>query len=249
MRHAVLITPFIATALIGCRPAQPILTVYPTREACEQATGRTCQFQQCDYVPSGKTVEEVCGKGLRKGWVPTAPPAAPAGWGSYTSYGLGPSFRLGYPKDWTVVEGPDVQNVNHYVGTPVVQVKTPVGYQAGTNLVGVSVTVSQTSEPTAVVACAIRVESLRLPFPSEIPPTGAFKRSPWAVVQYDGAAAGSRYNQTIYRRRSGDACVELLATIQSGEISNYPTTVREFDREPISALLERIVAGFEFLNE
>lgn len=45
-------------------------TVYRTQEECEQATGKTCDFQNCDYVPEGKTFEEVCGKDFKKGWSP-----------------------------------------------------------------------------------------------------------------------------------------------------------------------------------
>lgn len=68
--------------------------------------------------------------------------------------------------------------------------------------------------------------------------------------EYDGAAAGSRYEQTIiYRRQFANACVELLATTQSGEIANYPGgTVQEFVREEINDVRERIVTSFTFLE-
>ena len=49
-------------------------TVFASQEECEQTTGKSCSFQMCDYVPPGKTFEEVCGKNFKKGWV--ANPAA-----------------------------------------------------------------------------------------------------------------------------------------------------------------------------
>ncbi|MBI2343440.1 MAG: hypothetical protein HYV02_03765 [Deltaproteobacteria bacterium] len=44
--------------------------VFFSQEECEQKTGKTCSLQMCDYVPPGKTFEEVCGKDFKKGWVP-----------------------------------------------------------------------------------------------------------------------------------------------------------------------------------
>ncbi|MBI1301183.1 MAG: hypothetical protein GC137_05925 [Alphaproteobacteria bacterium] len=44
-------------------------TIYATREECEQETGSLCSYAMCDYIPKGKTQEEICGDGLKKGWV------------------------------------------------------------------------------------------------------------------------------------------------------------------------------------
>ena len=49
---------------------QPQQGVFVSQEECEQKTGKTCSLQMCDYVPPGKTFEEVCGKDFKKGWVP-----------------------------------------------------------------------------------------------------------------------------------------------------------------------------------
>jgi len=52
----------------------PVVVTYKSQEECEAATGKKCDFMMCDYVPPGKTFEEVCG-GVAKGWQPM--PAAP----------------------------------------------------------------------------------------------------------------------------------------------------------------------------
>lgn len=44
--------------------------IHLTQEACEQATGLDCDLVMCDYIPEGKTFEEVCGKNFQKHWVP-----------------------------------------------------------------------------------------------------------------------------------------------------------------------------------
>ncbi|MEK7147235.1 MAG: hypothetical protein AAB772_03215 [Patescibacteria group bacterium] len=43
---------------------------FPTQQECEQTTKKQCGFKTCDFIPKGKTYEEVCGKDFRKGWVP-----------------------------------------------------------------------------------------------------------------------------------------------------------------------------------
>jgi len=65
------ITLFILT-LAGCRyEVSADLSerkVYTSQKECERQTGKICDFQMCDYVPEGKTIEEVCGKNFQKGW-------------------------------------------------------------------------------------------------------------------------------------------------------------------------------------
>jgi hypothetical protein len=39
-----------------------------TEEMCYQSGCEQCGYAMCDYVPEGKTFEEVCGKNFQKGW-------------------------------------------------------------------------------------------------------------------------------------------------------------------------------------
>ena len=41
---------------------------YPTENLCLETGCNQCGFTMCDYVPEGKTFDEVCGKGFAKGW-------------------------------------------------------------------------------------------------------------------------------------------------------------------------------------
>ncbi|MFH1656355.1 MAG: hypothetical protein ABH956_01110 [Candidatus Nealsonbacteria bacterium] len=40
---------------------------FSTKEECEEKMDCECSFFMCDYVPEGKTFEEVCGE-VGKGW-------------------------------------------------------------------------------------------------------------------------------------------------------------------------------------
>jgi RNA polymerase subunit RPABC4/transcription elongation factor Spt4 len=46
-------------------------TVFSTQEDCQKNTGALCNYEECDYIPDGQTLSEVCGKNFTKGWRPT----------------------------------------------------------------------------------------------------------------------------------------------------------------------------------
>lgn len=43
---------------------------FVSQQECEDDTGKICAPSMCDYIPPGKTVEEVCGNKPGKGWYP-----------------------------------------------------------------------------------------------------------------------------------------------------------------------------------
>jgi hypothetical protein len=47
---------------------------YKTQEECQEQNEVICNFEACDYIPAGKTIEEVCGPNLTKGWKPSLVP-------------------------------------------------------------------------------------------------------------------------------------------------------------------------------
>lgn len=44
--------------------------LYLTQGECEEASAQTCDLVSCDFIPIGKTFEEVCGKNFIKHWEP-----------------------------------------------------------------------------------------------------------------------------------------------------------------------------------
>jgi len=76
---------------------------FATQGECEAETGKKCDFIMCDYVPPGKTFEEVCGKDFKKGWQATSEPAQvdTSTWQTYRNDEYG--FEVKYPFDTFVV--------------------------------------------------------------------------------------------------------------------------------------------------
>ena len=64
----------LAVGVVGCfiftKKEIPTLPsdqiVFFTEEECQQETGGDCRFQNCDYIPAGKTLDEVCGQNFKK---------------------------------------------------------------------------------------------------------------------------------------------------------------------------------------
>ncbi|MEW6528466.1 MAG: hypothetical protein AB1391_01110 [Candidatus Micrarchaeota archaeon] len=44
---------------------------FSSEDECEKQTKKDCSYVTCDYVPAGKTYEEVCGREFKPGWVIT----------------------------------------------------------------------------------------------------------------------------------------------------------------------------------
>lgn len=47
---------------------------YISQAECQKATQAVCNYETCDYVPTGTTLEEVCGTNFEKGWKPSSVP-------------------------------------------------------------------------------------------------------------------------------------------------------------------------------
>ncbi len=64
------------------------------------------------------------------------------------------------------------------------------------------------------------------------------------------AAAGNLYESRIYRTIHGTSCFEVLETIHTGNIGNYPQEagIREVNKDPVWAELEKIFSTFNFVK-
>ncbi len=71
------------------------------------------------------------------------------------------------------------------------------------------------------------------------------------MTKSTGAGAGNFYESTIYRtvRDIGGACIEIMETIHTTNIGNYPEgTVTEVNKTEIQHKLDQILNSFEFTN-
>ena len=87
------LTPIPTPVLI---PVQK--TVFNSQKECQKKTGKSCRLQNCDYVPKGKTTEEVCGKDFKKGWLAKAA----TGLDKNFSYIWSDNLKLGVKNDANV---------------------------------------------------------------------------------------------------------------------------------------------------
>ena len=56
---------FAQAQLLGTR------NTFTSQEECQSKTGYICYYEECNYVPVRKTLAEVCGADLKKGWKAT----------------------------------------------------------------------------------------------------------------------------------------------------------------------------------
>jgi len=77
--------------------------VFFSKEECEKVTEKVCGYQTCDYIPPGKTFEEVCSKDFKKGWVPSDHESSKIDvsiWKTYRNEKYGFEFR--HPSNYRV---------------------------------------------------------------------------------------------------------------------------------------------------
>lgn len=89
------------------------VAIYSSEEECESETGRNCDFVNCDYIPDGKTFEEVCGVNFKKGWQ-VAGFAYPETfyWEKFSNQDLG--FEISFPPDWRLEQYEDSTYIQIY---------------------------------------------------------------------------------------------------------------------------------------
>lgn len=81
--------------------------VYDSQQACERATGKACGFVMCDYIPAGKTFDEVCGKDFQEGWAPNNQPVQPSHGAEFSVrtpvIGSVEDLRASWPRDAVMI--------------------------------------------------------------------------------------------------------------------------------------------------
>ncbi len=152
-------------------------------------------------------------------------------------------FDIYYPSTSTLRDG-GFEGYLPLTQTPIIAFVLSPDLSAGTNLSEAGVYVGATSSPAMVSNCL----SAR-PNSGEIAASSTIAISGMTFAQFDstGAAAGSTYQEKIYRTLVGSSCLEFVELMHSSDIGNHPkSTVTPFDSAHISAILDAMMDTLTF---
>jgi hypothetical protein len=137
----------------------------------------------------------------------------------------------------------DVQAPVTIKGTPLLTLAfiDPTFYSPITNLSEAYLQVAASADPAIVSTCTQPSTQVAETVTGQETIKGyTFTRS-----EFNGAAAGNRYDQITYRTAWENKCFEVVFLIHSTNIGNYPTgTVVEFDRTTLMRKFETVLESF-----
>ena len=164
-----------------------------------------------------------------------------ADWQVFQSQKYG--FEIKYPKDFSLGEPkvsflPDQPN-------QIVEIDFPEDRFPDTNFAEAFLSVNEGESQSAIDQCLKSVSESKTPL--------TVKKEINSIEFYEDktsdAAAGNIYDSMVYRTIHEQACYEIILTIHTGNIGNYPLgTVKEVDKNQIWPALYKIFDTFKFID-
>ncbi|MFA6410010.1 MAG: hypothetical protein WCW26_00325 [Candidatus Buchananbacteria bacterium] len=153
-------------------------------------------------------------------------------------------FSFWYPKDSEIRK----ENLEGYLSlskTGLVGIFLPKDLFAGTNL-GEVVVIVGVSTSTEILSKCEQINTINDEKDLGQAIIGILPAHKFSAV---GVGAGNIYESTIYRLVKNQSCYEIVEMLHSGNIYNYdPGTVKEFDQDKFSGILEEMVQTLGFSN-
>lgn len=145
------------------------------------------------------------------------------------------TFSITYPVGWSVNDAYAYTGVSPTKPISGVQITIPGTMATGTNLSADSyVSVEWLPRATTCRGDIYVLQNVRA---TEL--TVGLKT--WSVASTTGAAAGNRYEESVFAAPDSKPCTAVRYYIHSTNIDNYPEgTVREFDRAALVAEFDKI---------
>jgi hypothetical protein len=76
--------------------------------------------------------------------------------------------------------------------------------------------------------------------------TATIKGVKYSVAVSDGAAAGNRYQQKVYKTLQNNKCISIFVNTHSTNIGNYePGTIKEFNKASFDSVMSRMLDTFK----
>ncbi|MES2203453.1 MAG: hypothetical protein V4474_03980 [Patescibacteria group bacterium] len=156
-----------------------------------------------------------------------------AGWGSYASSTMGISMR--YAPGYTPNESYANTTVNPKKPIAGVQFVVPTSVATGTNLS--SDTYMSVEQLPRANACTGDIFVSASVSAHEVTDGGII----YSVATTSDAAAGNRYEETIYAIKDSKPCTAVRYFVHYGAFDNYPAgTVQEFNRDALLAQFDQM---------
>ncbi len=128
-------------------------------------------------------------------------------------------------------------------GIVLAKILVPASFEPGTNFGDATFTVGASTDPSAVATC---LQSLAGGTGSAVLSIGGTQ---FTKLEFQGAAAGNRYDTTSYRAVRNGQCYAVEYTIHYSVFENYPKgAVKEFDEAKATMALDEIAKSFQFLK-
>ncbi len=179
----------------------------------------------------------------------TAARIAPKAQGEESYTDLGNTFSFAFPSSF-MPEGSDPGLSYSWTapatttGEVLAKIYVPQSFMPGTNFGDAWFTVGDSSDPSAVATCLSNLSG------SAATTTVSINGTSFTKLEFQGAAAGNRYDTTSYRMVKDGMCYAVEYTIHYGVLENYPKgAVQAFDEQKIADALDQVAQSFRFLPQ
>ena len=148
-------------------------------------------------------------------------------------------FSLRYPTGYTVDESYTYQELGPGKDISGVKFTIPASVATGTNLSADSyISVEQIPQTQS---CTANMFIDLPPAPGAAVSTVTDNGTTYSMASYTGAAAGNRYDETVYAIPGTNPCIAVRYFIHYGVIDNYPPgMVKQFDQQTLTDMFDAI---------
>jgi hypothetical protein len=184
--------------------------------------------------------------------VPHTPPYAPVtAWKvwenqrySKTAGKLVDDYTFSYPRDFDLRQGSDIGGVDEFSGTTEARVSFPrdAFQDKKTNYVEAFMDIASGNDQPSLDSCLKDPRTK-----ATLTKTETINGATFYAAEDTGAGAGNFYHSLLYRTIHNGRCYDIVLTVHTGNISNYPSgTVTEFDENRAYSILKEILGTFTF---
>ena len=223
--------------LAGCGGQATTTTQAPTTTVAQSTTSLS---QATTTLPETTTLAETTTSGEESTTSTTVAVIIPSVASTkYEDKKLG--FSVVRPKS-TLVATQGFEGFLPLTQTPVVAFTLPEELFAGTNLGEAGVYVGASSSAEATSKWNVPVADSAETSVGMVEINGVT----FAVFTSVEPAAGNIYEERVYRTLHAGICFEVVELLHSGNIANYPPSIKEFDRAKFEGYLEAMMRTFAF---